>query len=55
MRGIPRRSVLVLVLFSIFIGGMGSGIEHTLSKFSDDTKLSNAGHTLEGKGCQTEH
>lgn len=34
-----RRSVLELVLFNNFVGNMYSGIEFTLSKFADHTKL----------------
>jgi len=47
--GIPQESVLRPLLFNIFVEDMDSGIERTLSKFSDDTKMSGVIHMLEGR------
>jgi len=51
MSGIPHGSVLGLVLFNIVVGGMDSGIECTLSKSVNHTKLSGAVNMVEGRNA----
>ncbi|GAB0205751.1 triadin [Grus japonensis] len=49
MSGILQGSILGLVLFNVFVSDMDGGIECTLSKFADNTKLCGVINTLEGR------
>ncbi|GAB0180265.1 mitochondrial enolase superfamily member 1 [Grus japonensis] len=53
--GVPQGSVLGRALFKIFVSDMDSGIECTLSKFANNTKLCGVVNALEGRDAIQKH
>ena len=46
--GVPQDSILVLVLFNVYINDLEVGLEGVLSKFADDTRLGEIADSAEG-------